>query len=103
MPWGFPSDKRIPGVDIPTLKEQGVDAELFNWRSVFAPAGITDAQKKEIQEAIERTVKSEAWQSTVKRNDWTDMYMPSDQFVVFLNAEQVRVGKLMDSLGLGKK
>jgi putative tricarboxylic transport membrane protein len=100
---GVSADKRIPGVDIPTLKEQGVDAELFNWRSVFAAPGITDAQKKELQDAIEQTVKSEAWQSTIKRNDWTDMYMPSDQFVVFLNAEQVRVGKLLDSLGIGRK
>ena len=31
------SGERQPGVDVPTLKEQGIDVELFNWRGVFAP------------------------------------------------------------------
>ena len=33
------SDERLPGVDIPTLKEQGVDVALVNWRGLFAAAG----------------------------------------------------------------
>ena len=32
------SDKRVPGIDIPTLKEQGVDVVLANWRGVFGAA-----------------------------------------------------------------
>src|SRR6201982_3489393 len=31
---GVTSEKRVPGVDIPTLKEQGIDLVLTNWRSV---------------------------------------------------------------------
>src|SRR6185295_19150925 len=42
------SDKRVPGIDIPTLKEQGVDVELTNWRGIFAAPGINDAQRKEL-------------------------------------------------------
>lgn len=34
---GISADARQPGIDIPTLKEQGIDVELFNWRGVFAP------------------------------------------------------------------
>ena len=33
---GVTSEKRIPGVDIPTFKEQGIDLVLANWRSVVA-------------------------------------------------------------------
>ena len=29
-----PRPKRVPGMDIPTLKEQGVDVELANWRGI---------------------------------------------------------------------
>jgi putative tricarboxylic transport membrane protein len=33
------SPKRIEGVDAPTLKEQGIDLDIANWRSVMgAPA-----------------------------------------------------------------
>ncbi len=35
------SDERLPGVDIPTLREQGVNVEFENWRSLVAPPGIT--------------------------------------------------------------
>ena len=37
------SDQRQPGIEAPTLKEQGIDVELFNWRGVFAPPGVNDA------------------------------------------------------------
>ena len=35
------SAERLPGVDIPTLREQGVDVEFENWRSLVAPPGIS--------------------------------------------------------------
>ena len=39
---GIAAPERVPGIDVPTLKEQGVDVELVNWRAVFAPPGISD-------------------------------------------------------------
>ena len=40
------SPKAIEG--IPSLKEQGVDVELANWRGVFGAPGITKAQRDEL-------------------------------------------------------
>jgi len=40
-PIGVTSDKRLPGIDVPTMKEQGFDVVLGNWRGVFGAAGIT--------------------------------------------------------------
>ena len=96
------SDKRIPGIDIPTLKEQGVDVEVVNWRAVFAAPGITDAQKKELIDAVGKTVKSAAWQDTLKRNEWTDMYVAGDAFKTFLDADQQRIDKILAGLGMKK-
>ena len=36
--------ERQAGIDIPTLKEQGVDVELANWRAIVAPPGLDEAQ-----------------------------------------------------------
>ena len=55
---GVTSPQRLPGVDVPTFKEQGVDLVLTNWRSVFGAPGITDAQKKTLADAIDKLVKS---------------------------------------------
>jgi putative tricarboxylic transport membrane protein len=96
------SDKRVPGIDIPTLKEQGVDVELVNWRGIFGAPGITDAQKKELIDVIGKAVKSASWQETLKRNDWTDMYLAGDAFKTFLDADTQRIEKIIAGLGLKK-
>ena len=35
------SGKRLAGADVPTLKEQGMDVEVVNWRAVMGAPGIT--------------------------------------------------------------
>ena len=94
------SDKRVAGVDIPTLKEQGVDVELANWRGVFAAPGITDAQRKELTDVVAKAVKTASWQETLKRNDWTDLFLAGDAFKTFLDADIARVDKIIAGIGL---
>ena len=96
------SDKRVPGIDIPTLKEQGIDVELVNWRGVFGAPGISDAQKKDLIDVIGKAVKSASWQDTLKRNDWSDMYVAGDAFKAFLDADTQRIDKILAGLGLKK-
>lgn len=99
---GISADKRVPGIDIPTLKEQGVDVEMVNWRGVFGAPGITDAQRKELIDVVDKAVKSTSWQETLKRNDWTNMYVAGDQFKTFLGADTARIDKIIAGLGLKK-
>ena len=96
------ADKRVPGIDIPTLKEQGVDVEMVNWRGVFGAPGITDAQKKELIAAVDKAVGSASWKDTLKRNDWTDMFLAGDQFKTFPDADTARIEKIIVGLGLKK-
>jgi putative tricarboxylic transport membrane protein len=96
------SGKRLEGADVPTLKEQGMDVELMNWRSIVAPPGITPEQRKTLADAIEKTVKSKEWAEVLKVKGWEDYYLPGDQFAAFLKAEQVRVGDVLKSIGLVK-
>src|SRR6188472_2124913 len=87
---GVTSAQRLPGSDIPTFKEQGIDLVLTNWRSVFGAPGINDAQKKTLAELVEKLVKSAAWKDILKQKGWDDAYMPADQFTKFLAEEQKR-------------
>jgi len=99
---GISSDKRVPGIDIPTLKEQGVDVEMVNWRAVFAAPGITEAQRNELIAVVDKAVKSPSWQETLKRNDWTNLFLAGDQFKTFLDADQMRIDKILGGLGMKK-
>src|SRR5215204_7754794 len=99
---GVTSPQRLPGSDIPTFKEQGVDLVLTNWRSVFGAPGINDAQKKALAEIVEKMVKSNAWKEVLKQKGWDDAYMAGDGFAKFLANEQTRVADVMKTVGLVK-
>jgi len=99
---GVSSPNRLPGVNVPTFKEQGIDLVLTNWRSLVAAPGISDAQKKALTDLVEKTVKSKAWQEQLKQKGWDDAYLGADAFAKFLKDEIVRVGDVLKSLGLVK-
>jgi putative tricarboxylic transport membrane protein len=99
---GVTSPNRMPGYEIPTFKEQGVDLVLTNWRSVFGAPGINDAQKKALGEVVEKMVKSNAWKEILKQKGWDDAYMSGDEFAKFLANEQTRVASAMKTVGLVK-
>src|SRR5215212_9797053 len=99
---GVTSAQRLPGVDVPTFKEQGVDLVLTNWRSVFGAPGINDAQKKTLAELVDKLVKSAGWKDILKQKGWDDAYMPGEPFVKFLADEQTRVAGVMKTVGLVK-
>lgn len=97
------SDKRLPGVDIPTLKEQGVDVLLANWRGIVAAPGITKAQKDELTKTVEKAVKSKEWQATLKKNEWSDYYLAGDAYSAYIDSEMKRLGGVLGGMDLGKK
>jgi putative tricarboxylic transport membrane protein len=99
---GVTSAQRLPGVDIPTFKEQGIDLVIANWRSVVAPPGITPQQRDALIDAVGRMAKSAAWKDILKQKGWDDAYLAGDDFAKFLKEEQVRVRKVLGDVGLLK-
>jgi putative tricarboxylic transport membrane protein len=94
--------KRMAGIDVPTLKEQGLEVELLNWRGIVAGPGITPAQKTALASAVTKAVKSEDWNKVLKARGWDDAYMDADAYAAFLKADQVRVKEVLTSVGLVK-
>ena len=97
------SAERLPGIDIPTLKEQGVDVELVNWRAVMASGDIKPADLKTLDAAMGKMVRSPQWQAISSERGWVDSYLPADQFAGFLRDEQTRIKTVLDELGLLKQ
>jgi putative tricarboxylic transport membrane protein len=96
------SGKRISGADVPTLKEQGLDVELLNWRGIVAGPGITPAQKAAFSAAVTKAVKSDEWKKVMAARGWEDAYLDADGFATFLKADQARVKDVLTSVGLVK-
>jgi putative tricarboxylic transport membrane protein len=96
------SGKRLANADVPTLKEQGLDVEVVNWRAIVAGPDITAEQKKALTETVEKVVKSKEWAEILKQRGWEDFYLAGEPFQGFLKDEQVRVGDVLKSIGLVK-
>ena len=99
---GISSEKKMANIPVPTLKEQGLDAVITNWRSVVAAPGISADDKKKLADAVDKMVKSDAWKEVLKQKGWDDAYMSGDQFAKFLKTEQARVSEVMKTIGLVK-
>lgn len=93
------AEERIPGVPVPTFKEQGHSVVLFNWRGVFAPPGISEAALKEHEALIAAMVASSEWKSEAKNRSWVDLYLPADKFKPVLADEVARIRSVMQKLG----
>jgi putative tricarboxylic transport membrane protein len=94
------SSSRLPGSSVPTLKEQGIDVEIGNWRGVYGAPGMTAEQRKAMIDAVAAATKSKAWEEAVKTNDWTPSVQTGDEFGKFVDAELKRLGVVMKDLGL---
>ncbi len=97
---GISSPDRLPGVDIPTFKEQGLDVTLVNWRGLMAPATISASDKQIVEDAIRKMTESETWKKTLQQREWIGLYMPSAEFATFVKEEQARIGAILKDLGL---
>jgi len=97
------SPKRLENApDAPTLKEQGINLELLNWRSVVAPPGLSADQEKVLQEGVAKLVKSKEWLEILKARGWDDAYLGGAEFAAFQKSEIERVSKVMQEVGLVK-
>jgi len=95
------SAERLPGVDVPTLREQGVNVEFENWRSVLAPPGIGAADRARLTAMLERMVQTPEWHEMLERYRWLDRYLEGDDFTRFAAAEEQRVRNILRELGTG--
>ena len=101
-PLAISAAARVPGVDIPTLKEQGVDATLSNWRGIAAPPGLSPAQRQAYLDLADKVVKSKTWKDVLKTNGWNDEYLAGDSFKAYIETETKRVTEILTELGLVK-
>ena len=100
---GISSPTREEGINVPTLKEQGIDVELANWRGIFAAPGISAAQRDELIKAVKVGVDSAEWKKTLKDKNWTGVWLPGDDYAAYIKKDTVRITEILGELGMVKK
>jgi putative tricarboxylic transport membrane protein len=85
-----------------TLKEQGINVEIYNWRGVYGAPGISADQRKALIDAVVKSTDSASWKDTLKKNDWGAFVLTGDDFGKFSDAESTRIGAILRDLGVAK-
>jgi putative tricarboxylic transport membrane protein len=99
-PLAVSSPIRLPGVDAPTLKEDGLDIELANWRGILGAPNLAADDKAALLEAVDDMVNSPSWRENLTKRGWVDLYMPGVEFSQFLTAENERMTAVLKDIGL---
>jgi putative tricarboxylic transport membrane protein len=100
-PIGVTSPTRLKNAPtVPTLKEQGINVEIGNWRGVYGAPGITPAQRKALTDMLQKTVKSKGWAEAMEKNGWTDAWMAGPAFDEFVEREFAALRVTMVKAGM---
>jgi putative tricarboxylic transport membrane protein len=97
---GYTAPSRQKGVEVPTLKEQGIDVEIGNWRGVYGAPGITPEQRKALIDAVVKATRTKGWAETLQNNRWSQSLLTGDEFAKFVDEEHARLRALMSKLGM---
>jgi putative tricarboxylic transport membrane protein len=72
---------------VPSLREQGAETELANWRAVFAAKGIGDAQKDALRKLVAATIETPEWRQSLLENNWVGSPLFGHEFESYLQIE----------------
>jgi putative tricarboxylic transport membrane protein len=86
---------------IPTLKSQGLDITLLNWRLLAAPAEISVSDLTQLKALAQKVHDSKTWQDFATKNDWFDNFTTTD-LSAFVSSEERALTTILTDLGLVK-
>ncbi len=96
------SDAKLDGIDVPTLKEGGVDVSIQNWRMIGAAPGLTPEQTAAVSADIAKMVESKGWQDALASKGWANTYLAGDDFKAQLAKDIEATSAVLKDIGLVK-
>ena len=94
------SETRLKGVNVPTLKELGINVVIGNWRGVYGAPGISAEQRKALTEMILKAVKSKSWAEALEKNSWTPAVLTGPAFDKFVDDDFASLRATMVKSGM---
>ena len=96
------TDERIPGFDIPTAKEQGIDLVAVNWRGLYTPKGASEASYRKWTEALRKVGDSPEWADAMVANGLAPFNKVGSDFQSYVDGAIAEIRDLSAELGVIK-
>ncbi len=87
---------------VPTLREQGYDVSLSNWRAIIGPRGLNPAQIAYWEDVLSKVVATEEWKAVLDKQFWDGNFLRSREFAKYMDDEYAQTKAVMTDLGLAK-
>ena len=102
---GLSAPERQPGAaaQVPTLREQKVDAVFYSWRGFIGAKDLTAAQIAFWDDAFAKALQVEDWKKDVARNAWAEDLRTSAETRKHLDSERELISGMLAELGLLKR
>jgi putative tricarboxylic transport membrane protein len=97
---GVTSETRLKGINVPTLKEQGINVVIGNWRGVYAAPGITPEQRKALTDMVVKATKTKSWAEALEKNSWTPALLAGKDFEEFVERDFASLRATMAKAGM---
>ena len=99
-PIAVTSETRLKGIDVPTMKEQGYNVVIGNWRGVYGAGGITPQQRKDLVDMIVKATKTKSWAESLDKNKWTPALLAGPEFENFVDNDFASLRAVMHKSGM---
>jgi putative tricarboxylic transport membrane protein len=96
------SGERLPGINVPTLKESGVDVVMGNWRGIVGSKDMPAAAAKTWVERFEKMSKTPEWSAELQKQGLQNAFLGGAEFGKFLASENARIKPILTEMGLVK-
>ncbi len=98
------AEDRLPGdfASIPTAKEQGFDVVALNWRGLYVPKGVSDADYKKWSMALDKVGKSPEWEKAMAANGLMPFHKVGDDFQNYVGGLMTEIADLSREIGVIK-
>jgi putative tricarboxylic transport membrane protein len=101
---GVYAEKRLAGApDVPTMKEQGINAVYVQNRGLCAPADIPADARKVLEDALFKYTQTDTSKKYIKDNMLSDAWMGGVAFGKFLDEWNGKYAVILKDMGLIKK
>ncbi|MBW6487390.1 MAG: tripartite tricarboxylate transporter substrate binding protein [Syntrophobacterales bacterium] len=101
---GVYAEKRLAGApDVPTMKEQGIDAIYVQNRGLVAPADIPADARKVLEDALHKYTQTDIFKKYCKDNMLSEAWMDGATFGKWLQKEVDRYTVVLTDMGMIKK
>lgn len=96
--------KRLGGAlaAVPTLKEQGIDAVVDNFRLMIGASGMSPAQVAYWDQIMGKLAQADEWKKDLENNLWENTYMNSRDTRKYLDEQDAALKNALKEVGLAQ-